>query len=170
MREVQQSVINVCTKDSHSFGFFQQMHRKNVLSLRSKTLQDCKKLPWTHQTDVEVSSLLFLLKGVILTTIVTTVTTVTNATITIWVFEFCHNLIFWVLSQFEFLSFVTIWVFEFRQNLSFWVLSQFEFFSFVTIYIFKFCHNLSFWVSSQFEFWVSSQFEFLSVITIWVWV
>ena len=27
--------------------------------------------------------------------------------VTIWVFDFCHTLSFWVLSQFEFLSFVT---------------------------------------------------------------
>ena len=92
----------------------------------------------------------------------------------IWVFELCHNLSFWVLSQFEFLSFVTIWVFEFCHDLSFWVLStfgflsfvtfrffifilsQFLFFSFVTIWVFKFCHNLCFWFLSLFEFWVLS--------------
>ena len=36
-------------------------------------------------------------------------------------FESCHNLIFWVLSQFL--------VFEFCHNLSFWFLSQFQFLS-----------------------------------------
>ena len=48
--------------------------------------------------------------------------------VTIWVFDFCHNQSFWVLSQFEFLIFDTIWVL----NL-------------VTIWVFEFCHNLSFW-------------------------
>ena len=95
-----------------------------------KTLHDCEKLPWTHHTDVKVWSWLFLLKYVTLTT------TVTITTITIWVFEFCHNLIFWVLSQFEFLSFVKIWFFYFCHIFSF----------------FLFCHNLSFLVLSQFEF------------------
>ena len=33
----------------------------------------------------------------------------------------CHNLSFWVLSQFGILSFVTFGVFEFCQNLNFWV-------------------------------------------------
>ena len=33
-------------------------------------------------------------------------------------FELCHNLSFWVLSQFEFLSFVAIWTFEFCCYLS----------------------------------------------------
>ena len=37
----------------------------------------------------------------------------------------------WVLSKFEFMSFVTIWEFEFGHNLSFWILSQFYCFSFV---------------------------------------
>ena len=73
---------------------------------------------------------LFLLK------VVTQTTTVTITTITIWFFEFCHNLIFLVLSQFELLNFVTIWVFEFCCNLSLWVLSQFEFWSFVKILVF----------------------------------
>ena len=72
--------------------------------------------------------------------------------VTILVFEFCHKLSSWVLSQFEFLSFVTIWFF--------WVSSQFEFLSFITIWVFEFYHNLSFWVSSQ--------LVFLSFITIWV--
>ena len=43
--------------------------------------------------------------------------------------DFCHNLSFWVLSQFEFISLVTIWIFEFCHNLSFFC-----------------CHNLSSWV------------------------
>ena len=68
----------------------------------------------------------------------------------------------WVLSHFEFLSFVTMWVFEFCHNLSFRVLSQFEFLSLITIWVFKFHHKLGFWVLSQ--------FEILRFITIWVWV
>ena len=51
--------------------------------------------------------------------------------------EFCHNLSFWVSSQFEFLSFVTIWVFDFCHHLSFLVLSQFKVLSFVTIWVFE---------------------------------
>ena len=42
--------------------------------------------------------------------------------VTIWVFELCHSLSFWVWSQFKFLScqilslsYVTIWVFELSQ-------------------------------------------------------
>ena len=97
--------------------------------------------------------------------------------VTIWVFEFvtirvfklCHNLRFWVLSQFEFLSFDTVWVFEFSHNLIFWVLYQFDFFfkffhnlSFgvVTIWVFEFCRDLSFRVLSQ--------FRFLTFVKIWV--
>ena len=108
--------------------------------------------------------------------------------LTIWVLlelEFCHNLSFWVLSQFgfmvffvktwvfelslfRFLSCITIWVFEFHHNLKFWASSQFEFlrffpiwlfFSFITRWVFKFCHNLSFLVSSQFEFTTIWVFE-----------
>ena len=70
--------------------------------------------------------------------------------VTNWDFEFCHNLNFWVLSQFDFffiivpqivfLSFVTIWIL-----------------SLVTIWVFEYCHNLCFWVYLQFEFWVFCQ-------------
>ena len=100
-------------------------------------------------------------------------------------FEFLHNLSFvttWVLfSQFDF---------EFRHTLSFWVLSQFELLSFFIFWVMSqldFCHNLSFvriWVVSQLEFchnlslffefrhplsfWVSSQFGFLNFVTIWI--
>ena len=70
-----------------------------------------------------------LLKYVTITTVTTaTVTTVTITYVTISVFEFCHNLICLVLSQFDFLSFVTSWALEFCCNLFFWVLSQFKFF------------------------------------------
>ena len=109
------------------------------------------------------------------------------------VFEFCNNLSFWVLLQFEFLSLVTIWalqqsfvtisVFEFCHYFNFWVSSPFEFLSFVTIGVFEFDYNLSFWVPSQFEFfffisvgvldfhhnlnfWVLSQFEVFIIIKI----
>ena len=79
-------------------------------------------------------------------------------------FKFCHNLSFWVLSQFEFmichnLSFVKFWDWFFSSSqLSFviiWVFSQLEFY-----------HNLSFvtiWVLSQFKFR-----QILSFVTIWV--
>ena len=74
--------------------------------------------------------------------------------VTICVFEFDHNLSFWVVTIWVF-SFVTIWVvkiwvFEFHHSLSFCVSSQFEFLSFITIWVFDYDHNLSFWVSSQF--------------------
>ena len=84
--------------------------------------------------------------------------------VTIWVFEFCHNLsfelsqfsflvfynlIFWILSFLKILCLVSVSVFEFCHNSSFWVLSQLEFefchslsFFFFTIWVFKFCHNL----------------------------
>ena len=95
-----------------------------------KTSQDCEKLPWTHHTDVEVSSWLFLLKDV------TLATTVTITTITIWVFEYCHNLSFWILLKFVFFSFLTNFDKTQKLKLNFWVLSQFEFLSFVTIWFF----------------------------------
>ena len=89
--------------------------------------------------------------------------------ITIWIFEFYHNLrfvlspkfkfwslitiwFFFVSSQLQFLSFITIWFFEFNHNLSFWVSSQFEFLSCMTIWVFEFHHNLGFSFSSQFFF------------------
>ena len=63
--------------------------------------------------------------------------------VTIWVFKFCRNLSFWVLSQFQF------WVLS---QFSFLVLSQFEFLNFVTFKNFVFGPSFSFWVLSQFEF------------------
>ena len=75
---------------------------------------------------------------------------------------FKNFVINWVFSQIEFFFVVTIWVFEFChnlswefcQNLSFWVLwqfkgcvlSQFESLGFFTINFCLFCFNLSFWV------------------------
>ena len=86
--------------------------------------------------------------------------------IRMWVFEFCHNISCWVLSQFELLNFVTLWVFEIDQTLRwnssqfkflsflplvfFLVLLQLYFLSFVTIWVFEFFNNLSFWVVSTF--------------------
>ena len=63
-----------------------------------------------------------------------------------------HILSFWVVSHFEFLSFVTYWVFEFCHILSFgffvtfWILSfyTFEFCSFVTFSVFLVL--VTFWV------------------------
>ena len=85
-----------------SYFVYHKKHRKN-----------CEKLPWEYLIGCRGVKL-FLLKDVTLTT---TVTTVTITSITIW-----------VLSQFDFLSFVTILVFEFCYNLNF----------------FEFCHNLFF--------------------------
>ena len=56
----------------------------------------------------------------------------------IWVFEVCHNLSCWVLSQFVLWNFFTIY--GICQTLS-WILSQFKFFSFVTIQVFEFCYH-----------------------------
>ena len=89
--------------------------------------------------------------------------------VTIWEFEFCHNLRFWVLLQFEFLncvticvlSCVTIWVFEFCHN--------YIFFRFVTFLVFGFCHSLvTVGVLSQFKSWVFSQIKFVNFVTILV--
>ena len=119
-----------------------------------KHRKSCEKLPW-ESVRCQGVKVFFLLKYVIITS---SVTTVIFITITIGVFEFGHNLIFQVLSQFVFLGFITVWVLEFCHNLGlfFLVLSVF-----VTIWVFEFCHNLSFWVLSQFEFWILSQFSFL---------
>ena len=104
--------------------------------------------------------------------------------VTIWVLEFCHNLIFLDFSQFEFwefchnLSILTIWVvefvailfFEFCRYVSFvtiwgfWDLSQFQFLSCVAIWVFKFCHNSSFEFCHNLSFWFFSQFQFLSFV------
>ena len=109
--------------------------------------------------------------------------------------EFCHNLSFWIISQFE-VSFVAIWFLRFYHNLSFKALSQFQFlgfcqnfsFCFFTIWVFEFSHYLSFLVLSQLRFrhnlsiWVAIfsvrvllQFKFLIchnlsfwVFTIWI--
>ena len=64
----------------------------------------------------------------------------------------CHNLIFWVLSQFEIRVLSQFEFFAFCHNLSFWVFSQFGF-----------CHNLSFWVVTFSVFGVWQKFEFLSL-------
>ena len=100
--------------------------------------------------------------------------------LTIWVFEFHHNLSFKVSSQLEFLSLTTIWVFEVHHNWnwSFWVLSPFELFDLVINWVFFWHFELLsfitiwvFLVLSQFEFlsfWVWPPFEFLSFITIGV--
>ena len=80
----------------------------------------------------------------------------------------CHcNLIFWVLSQLEFLNlcfwFCHTFSFVFYHNLSFWVLSQFEYFSFltiwfysfVTIWVHEFCHNEGFFNSVTISFFLN---------------
>ena len=53
-------------------------------------------------------------------------------------FKFCHNLVFWALSQFELLEYLICHIFSFS-FVTIWVLDlfQFEFLS---------CHSLSFWV------------------------
>ena len=52
-------------------------------------------------------------------------------------YYYCHNLSFWVLPQFNCLSFVTIWAFEF---------CQFDFLSFVPICFSEFCLNSRFFL------------------------
>ena len=133
----------------------------SVFHDQNKTLQKkCEKLHREHPIGCQGVKL-YLLKDVAITTVTTAiVTNVTLATVTIWVYEFCHNLTFWV---------VTIWLFEFtilvfRFYHIFLVLLEFDFF----------CHTLCFWVQSQFEFlsfvtiWLFklTQFEFSSFVTI----
>ena len=148
--------------------FFFQM--KAIYNILNKHCNNCVKLPWEHLIGFEGVKLL-LLKYVA----TATVTTITITNVTVWFFEFCHNSIFWVLSQFNLLIFVTIWFFEFCHNFFCWVLSHFKFFLvFVTICVFKFfffnffCHNLSFWVLSQFEllsFVKTCVFEFYHIMS-----
>ena len=52
--------------------------------------------------------------------------------VTFLVLEFCHNLSFGVLSQFESMSWSQFF-FKVLTQFEFWVLSQFEFLSFVRI-------------------------------------
>ena len=61
----------------------------------------------------------------------------------------CHNLGFWVLSQFKFLRLVTLWVCVFCHYLNFVFFLVFYFGHNLS---FEFCHNLIFWVESQFQF------------------
>ena len=85
--------------------------------------------------------------------------------VTIWVVDICHSLSFWKLSNFE-LSFVPIQVFEF---LSCWILSHIEFLKFVKLWV-EFCPNLSFWVMLQFKFLsfgTNKNFEFCNNISFW---
>ena len=56
--------------------YFLQIMTNSLREAILKTSQDCKKLPWTHHVDVEVSSCLFLLKYFTLT-ITVTITTIT---------------------------------------------------------------------------------------------
>ena len=60
--------------------------------------------------------------------------------VTIWVYDFGHNLSFWVLSQCVIFSFVTIWTFKFCHKLGFWFVTIWVF-EFVTICVFELCHN-----------------------------
>ena len=97
--------------------------------------------------------------------------------VSIWIFEFCQNLNFWVLSQFEFLSFDLVWV-DF-----FFVL----FLSFVRKKYNKHCDNHKtlprehpfscqgvrmFLLKDGFKFaqvhTLTHTFEILSFVTIWV--
>ena len=126
----------------------------NRLSCIKKPQKNRKKLPQEHLIGCR-SVKLFLLKDFALTT-------VTITTVTIWVFEFCHNLIFLCfLSPLSFLVlsyFVELChnlFFEFGHNSCFWVSSHFEFefcnkLSLVTVWFFEVCHNLCFWALSQF--------------------
>ena len=102
-----------------------------------ETSQDCKTLPEYISTIVKVSSCPYQK---------TVLGFFRIWNVRIWVFEFCHNFRFWVLSQFKFFCIViAIWV------LLLFELSQYEF-----------------WVLSQYEFWVLSQFKFLRYVTTWV--
>ena len=81
-------------------------------------------------------------------------------------FEFCHNLIFWIGSQFEVLSLVTIWFFF--NIVTFWGLSHLDFLSFVifwfifslvTFWNCEFCDDWSFWV-----LWHFNLFSFVAIL------
>ena len=123
--------------------------------IRKKHRENRKNLPREHIIGCWGVKL-FLLKDVTIITVTTaTVTTVTFTTVTIG--------FFWALSQFDFWFFSPIWVFEFCYNLSFWVLShsfldwsQFGFLSFFTIFGFEFCHNLNFRILFHWFFLVLS--------------
>ena len=65
------------------------------------------------------------------------------------IFEFCHYLSCWVMSQFDFLIFSSS--------------SQFEFLSFITIWVFGFCHFISFLIFVT--IWV---LEFSKNVNSWV--
>ena len=108
-----------------------------------KTSQDCEKLPWTHQTGVEVSSC----------RVVFTKICHSNYYCHCCHYYYHHHLIFWFLSKLDF----------FR-------LSLFEFLSFVKMQVFEFHQNKSFLVLSQFEFLVLSKFDLFCFVTIWVWI
>ena len=88
--------------------------------------------------------------------------------------KFGHNLSFWVLLLFEFLSFFTNLVFELSQSefLSFDMIWGFEF---DTIWVLEFCQDLIFLVLLLFKFfsfaahWVLTQFEFCHILSLLVW-
>ena len=112
--------INIGSHNKHYFTLNQMV----VLSLLTKSkplrkqniAKTAKSCPDNISSVVEVSN--YFLKNVTITTVTTAnVTTVTITTVTIWVLS---QLNFWGLSQFEFLSLVTIYVFKFCHNLIFW--------------------------------------------------
>ena len=77
-----------------------------ILGKGSKNCRNIKKLPFEHDIGCHCVKL-FLLKS--------------------FHYYYHHYYYRQVLSQFDFLSFVTIWVFEFCHNLRFLILSQFDF-------------------------------------------
>ena len=125
--------------------------------LTQKTLQDCEKLPWTHHTDVEVSSCQVVFS---------------KRCHSNYYYQYCHyyhhNLIFFlsrlffflVLSQFQFFSCqnFSLWVF-FHNLIFFSFCTQFNLFLFLLVFLnlsfwlllnlsfFQFCHNLIFFVT-----------------------
>ena len=122
--------LSISPLGSHIPISIKKKHCENREKLHREHLIGCQGVKW------------FLLKYVTIITVTTatvttaTVTTVTVTTVTNWVFwvfvKIWFSLVlsqfefFWVLSHFDFLSFVTIWVLEFGHNLRVWVLSQFE--------------------------------------------
>ena len=98
--------------------------------------------------------------------------------------EICHNLTFGVMSQYELWSYVTIWLVEFCCNLIFilfrsqiyvlicYAILEFLFWGNLN-FIFLFCCNLGFWfvaiwVLQQLSVWLLSLFEFFSFVHLWV--
>ena len=110
--------------------FKQIVNRNNIFMAAFINKTDRKTLPRVHLITCQGVKLFFIITHL----------------------NFSHKLRFvtiQVLSQVQFLSHVTIWVFEFCHNLSFWVLSQLQFLSLTRC---DFLSFIIIFFSSQFDF------------------